>query len=115
MLLGVDDVSVAHTLVPCAFSRLVDLRIWCSIQSLFYHYLLFINHTQNRGPEAKLYCGLQYKNIKYVQMGKNNIILQITSRIDLKLNMKFEKKEICSSLDDHNLQYYLHVIKLPDC
>ena len=23
---------VAHTLVPCAFSRLVDLRIWCSIQ-----------------------------------------------------------------------------------
>ena len=34
VLLGVDDVSVAHTLVPWAFSRLVDLRIfgWCSIQ-----------------------------------------------------------------------------------
>ena len=26
VLLGVDDVSVAHTLVPYAFSRFVDLR-----------------------------------------------------------------------------------------
>ena len=30
---------------------------------LYYYYLLFILHTQNRGPEAKLHCGLQYKNI----------------------------------------------------
>ena len=28
---GIDDVSVAHTLVPL-YHALVDLRIWCSIQ-----------------------------------------------------------------------------------
>ena len=31
VLVGV-DVFVAHTLVPCVFSRLVDVRIWYSIQ-----------------------------------------------------------------------------------